>query len=138
MNLVEKYVKDEGFYKYMYRCDFSELLNQTVIEVYQSDEVVQLRTATHIFELSHDQDCCESVVIEDICGDLNDLLNNPILLAEESTSNENPLYEDEDSFTWTFYKLATIRGYVDIRWYGSSNGYYSESATCYKIPYGVE
>jgi len=58
-------------------------------------------------------------------------VGSPLTLAEESTSNTNPgdytPSRYQESFTWTFYRFATIKGYVDIRWLGESNGYYSES-----------
>jgi len=80
------------------------------------------------FMFSHEQDCCERVDINDIVGDLEDLVGEPLLVAEE-VQGETPVdfnERDHESVTWTFYKFATRKGYVDVRWLGESNGYYSE------------
>ena len=80
------------------------------------------------FLFDHYQNCCESVDIEDIVGDLSDLVGSPIVLAEEvSSDTEAPKSEYTESYTWTFYRFATAKGTVTVRWYGESNGYYSES-----------
>ncbi|HLD91051.1 MAG TPA: hypothetical protein VI911_08580 [Patescibacteria group bacterium] len=114
--------------------NFSELKNVTFNAIDNTDDIITFYCDNgDRYEMYHEQDCCEKVYIEDINGNLDDLLNSPILLAEETTNNENPKNTYDDSFTWTFYKLATIKGYVDIRWYGESNGYYSESVEVYKI-----
>lgn len=91
---------------------------------YGEDRLVFKTSDGWKMDLFHEQDCCEGVWIEDIAGDLNDLIGSPILMAEEA-ENEDP--NACESGTWTFYKLATMSGYVTIRWYGESNGYYSES-----------
>ena len=79
------------------------------------------------YKMFHDYDCCENVYIEDICGDINNLIGSKIIMAEEVINRDlSPLNEFDESYTWTFYKFATVKGYVTIRWYGESNGYYSE------------
>ena len=66
---------------------------------------------------------------------MSDLEGSPILLAEEvsSVGEEDKPDSIDNSFTWTFYRFATVRGNVTVRWYGSSNGYYSESVTFEEI-----
>lgn len=110
------------------------LLGKTLTEVRQVDneEIYFTTSEGDTFKMYHSQYCCECVTIEDIVGDLQSLVGNPLLVAEESSNSG----EDDDgygSYTWTFYKLATIKGHVDIRWYGSSNGYYSESVDFKKV-----
>ena len=117
-----------------------DLLGETIRFIHKdvdngSDKLIFFTDSAKIYKMHHMQDCSEDVGIDDICGDLKDLLNSPVLLADASSNNN---YDDkdlapsskhpyiDDSFTWTFYKLATVNGYVDIKWFGTSNGYYSE------------
>lgn len=100
----------------------------------QNSDSIRFESATgEFFVMMHDQDCCESVYIDDVVGDLQDLVGAPILMADESTNHDNPKYPEEDSFTWTFFRFATVKGYATVRWYGSSNGYYGESASLFKV-----
>lgn len=110
--------------------DFKGLEGKTIcrIEGGRGDDVIKLFLAGgDRVELWHMQRCCEDVRVEDIIGDLDDLLHVPIVMAEVVRKEGEELGE---SATWTFYKLATAKGYVTIRWLGESNGYYSEEVDC--------
>lgn len=96
------------------------------------DTLVFTTTDGEVFKMYHEQDCCEHVAIEDINGDLDDLIGSPLTLASES-SNRGGNPEEFESCTWTFYHFATVKGYVTIRWLGTSNGYYSEGVSFYEI-----
>lgn len=74
----------------------------------------------------HCQDCCETVKIKEIVGDLNDLEGVPLLESEVTTESSwnDEMYEHE---TYSFYKFRTQKGFVTITWVGCSNGYYSET-----------
>lgn len=97
---------------------------ETVEHDGRPDELLMTFTNGWLARWYHKQDCCETVDIEDITGDPNDLVDSPLIMAEVvSNKTDDGL---SDSRTWTFYKFATVRGYVIVRWLGRSNDYYSE------------
>jgi len=103
------------------------LREMTLTDVVVEKEKILFKISDgNTLKMYHRYECCEDVWVEDIVGDIQDLIGSPILVAEESIGES--VYDDEkgESTTWTFYKLATIKGHVDIRWCGRSNGYYSE------------
>jgi hypothetical protein len=116
---------------------FRRVVNNIIID--EEGEGIEFDTNLGKYLMIHDTDCCEQVYIADICGDLKDIIGHPILLAEEVCSSIHPIDYDskmlkvEETYQWTFYKLSTIKGSVTIRWFGTSNGYYSEKVDVYLV-----
>jgi hypothetical protein len=115
------------------RFTLDDMKGQVFTKVYVTDNKYEMifENDEFIFTFYHEDDCCESVYIDDITGDLNDLVGKPLDIVEVARHEDTmpqgmDLKKPEDSFTWTFYKFATIKGWVDVRWLGDSNGYYSE------------
>lgn len=103
--------------------DFSELVGKISLfcQNYHNKCVV-MHTIDKIYFLYHSQDCCESVYIDDICGELSDLCGTKIYRAEENSDMNST---EDGVLKWTFYKLDGEAGDVVIKWLGESNGYYS-------------
>lgn len=121
--------------------NIDELIGKTIksIKIVDECEIQIICEDGDEYVFYHEQDCCESVYIESIGGDIQNLVGKPIIMADESCNSEgDPLDKWDESFTWTFYRFATIKGYVDIRWYGESNGCYSESVDFIKLKSGSE
>ena len=88
--------------------EFKDLVGKTIVDIQGlekgSDEVVFVCSDGSKYKMYHEQDCCETVDIDDVIGDVEDLIGSEILIAEEnSNSGENPKETYDYSFTWTFY-----------------------------------
>ena len=112
------------------KMNINDMVGKVFTSVTQDGSEMVFKNDTETFKFFHYQDCCETVSIDDIVGDLSDLEGEPLLIAEE-VSGEAPVLDDEyhECVEWTFYKFATRKGYVDVRWFGESNGYYSTSVS---------
>ena len=94
---------------------------------YDADVLLFEQRHARTYAFLHLADCCECVFIEDVCGDLDDLADVPLMRAEEFTRTGGD--EDGGTYTYSFYTFATHKGTVTVRWFGSSNGYYSEAVS---------
>ena len=94
--------------------------------LYQDSERVTIRfeDGSYITQY-HESDCCETVEVHQVDGDIAKHIGATAIdyIEKSSTANND---EVSESGTWTFYTLKTSSGYLDWRWLGESNGYYSE------------
>lgn len=108
----------------------SRLVGRTIEKIDKTDTYIKFFTKDGaMFKLYHHKDCCEDVYIDDICGNLDDLIGVPIRKAREDKNDQcyiDPNNQFKGTYTWTFYNFATSKGYVTIKFYGTSNGNYSE------------
>ena len=117
--------------------NISELIGKTLVQIDRSEEPEELLFITSdgiTYKMYHMQDGCESVYLEYVIK-FEYLINSPILVAQEVTNiklQHKGNWEPE-SYTWTFYELSTIKGSVQLRWYGSSNGCCSEKVNFVKL-----
>ncbi len=115
------------------------MVGQCYTSVTADDSALTFKNEDHTIVFEHYQECCESVYIQSIAGNLSDLEGSRLLMAEQvSSDNEgrSPVddeYEWGEVEEWTFYKFATIKGYVTVRWYGVSNGYYSTGVDVHRV-----
>jgi len=95
------------------------------------DQLIFKSTCGRTFRLGTDD--CSAPELIDIVGDLQDLVGHPLLQAEsvQSKAKLSNRYKfsrkKADTHTksmWTYYKFATIKGHVHLRWLGESD-YYS-------------
>lgn len=118
----------------VYDFDCNTLVGKTFVKVVDTgDELVFTEENGNEYIMYHDQNCCENVYLAETIGDLSDLVNTPIIEFREDISDvdENNTRPNDDyaneAEQWTFYNIRTIKGSVTLRWFGSSNGYYSIS-----------
>ncbi len=103
--------------------EFKELKGKVIKEVNKKENCIIFKMQDgKIYNVRKDE---HGVAwLEDVCGDLDDLLNSEILQADEE--NGEMQFEHGGFGEWTFYLLATAKGYVTLRWCGDGDGYYSE------------
>ncbi len=115
----------KDYYEFYEEFKFEDLKGKTLVKIEQdtADWLYLTDSEGNKYRMYPDND----VWLEDVCGEFKDILNQEILLAEcvEEYSTDNNDDDYDECQQWTFYKLSTLKGSITLRWFGSSNGYYS-------------
>ena len=114
---------------------FKQIQGMTITAVVykESDESLLIHLNTHVLEMIHHQDCCETAYLADVVGSFEDLIGYPLLEVSESVVC---IPTECESATASYYNFKTAKASVQLRWIGESNGFYSETVDCYLYPTG--
>lgn len=116
--------------------DIEQLKGMTITAVVykEDDESLLIHLNTHVLEMIHYQDCCETVYLADVVGSFEDLIGYPLLEVSETIVDTS---SEDISSTASYYNFKTLKSSVQLRWVGESNGYYSETVGCYLYSTGA-
>ena len=122
--------------RYRNSINIEQLTGMTITAVVykETNESLLIHLNTHVLEMIHHQDCCETVYLADVVGSFEDLIGYPLLEVSESIVD---IATEDMSSTASYYNFRTIKASVQLRWVGESNGYYSETVDCYLYKAGV-
>jgi hypothetical protein len=97
----------------------------------KGSELIHFYTEGYVYRMHHKQSCCEDVQLEDFEGEAEDLIGHPVLSFEEMSESdfEEMSESNNNTCTWTFYMISTVKGTLWLRWLGTSNGNYSEEVS---------
>lgn len=116
---------------YRDRIEASSLVGEVLVYIDIDEKYNEILLTTESgkkIKIFHEQDCCESVRIEDTRGNWHDLIGKVIIEASADVrpgGDPPPAYPD--SWTRTALTFRVDGATVISRWIGESNGYYSES-----------
>lgn len=109
-------------------CEYGNTENSTEEDEEDLVDLLVIKTNKGNMFFYYWWDCGNNVHLEDGFEDLRKMIGEQILQAEVVVNRESePLYEWDESYTWTYYKISSLNHDCTLRFYGSSNGCYSES-----------
>ena len=106
----------------------------TAVVYKEVNESLLIHLNTHVLEMIHHQDCCETVYLADVVGSFEDLIGYPLLEVSETFVDIGSKHMFS---TASCYNFRTVKASVQLRWVGESNGYYSETVDYYLYKAGV-
>jgi hypothetical protein len=116
-------------------CSVEELVGKKIVDLAENHEGDLTFTMSDgsIYEMGYVPDCCATCVVESGLDDLKAMIGQKLVAVTEDSSKETPADVKQEytpeSQTWTFYTFRSNKATAQLRWFGSSNGYYSESVT---------
>lgn len=81
------------------------------------------------FEMYHSQDCCECVQIRAVYGDVRSVIESELEIVSETIVDKYPTIGESSTLTVYHLSSAYYSDGLTIEWFGTSNGYYSESVS---------
>ena len=105
---------------------FSSFIGKVIKDIYFDNENFYiLFDNDQVIKLYHNVTCygCDDFWIEEVVGNIDRLIGQPLTLAKGIENNLDEVEEEENERVWHLYKFGTDRESITIRFMGFLNDY---------------